>query len=542
MKKWFPGWLAFSVFCSQSLFAQQPDVPSSVPDAATAYAATITAADLSRHLHVIASDSLQGRGTGEVGQKMAADYIAGEFFEYGLKPLISLPGGSSTYYQSFILFKRQLEEARLEIAGKSLAFPSDFMPLGKGSIEERLQAPLVFAGYGMESTDYSDYRNVEVKDKIALVFLSEPKDRRGLSLISRGKGTYRWQEQYQAKVQLARQKGARLVFLIDDCGEIFGRNLQQYAHYIQQAQLGFGEKVPEKGSPSLFLSLSAAARVLGVSEGELKREAGRLSRKKKSRLHEVPEVELNVVVRQAQIPVETENVLGLIEGTDRKEEVLVITAHYDHLGKEGDVVYNGANDDGSGTAAVLELAQAFAMAKAAGHGPRRSILFMTVTGEEKGLLGSEYYTEHPVIPLGNTIANLNIDMIGRVDDIHQAAAGNKTPPDYIYLIGSDKLSSELHAISEEANRKYGRIELDFRFNAPNDPNRFYYRSDHYNFAKHGIPVAFYFNGVHSDYHQPTDDVEKMDFGRAERVARLIFHTAWELVNRENRIRVDSAKP
>jgi len=174
--------------------------------------------------------------------------------------------------------------------------------------------------------------------------------------------------------------------------------------------------------------------------------------------------------------------LGLVEGTDRKEEVLVITAHYDHLGKKGEVVYKGANDDGSGTVVVLELAQAFAAARVEGYGPRRSILFMTVTGEEKGLLGSQYYTEHPAIPLENTISNPNIDMIGRVDDIHQGIAISDTVPDYIYLIGSEKLSSEFHAISEEANRKQARIALDYRYNAPNDPNRFYYRSNHYNFA------------------------------------------------------------
>jgi Zn-dependent M28 family amino/carboxypeptidase len=240
----------------------------------------------------------------------------------------------------------------------------------------------------------------------------------------------RWQEQYQAKVQQARQKGARQVFLIDEAGEIFGKSWPEYANYARQAQLGFGE---EKGSPALFLSLSAAARVLGVSENELVKEASRLARERKPRIREVPAAKWSLVVRQANAVVETENVLGLVEGTDRKEEVLVITAHYDHLGKKGEVVYNGANDDGSGTVAVLELAQAFATARAEGRGPRRSILFMTVIGEEKGLLGSQYYTEHPAIPLKNTIANLNIDMIGRVDNIHQGVAGSGTVPDYIYL-------------------------------------------------------------------------------------------------------------
>jgi Zn-dependent M28 family amino/carboxypeptidase len=185
--------------------------------------------------------------------------------------------------------------------------------------------------------------------------------------------------------------------------------------------------------------------------------------------------------------------------------------------------------------AVLELAQAFARARSDGFGPRRSILFMTVSGEEKGLLGSEFYTAHPVFPLQNTVANLNIDMIGRVDEAH---AGN---PGYIYLIGSDKLSSELHTISEEANRRFTNLQLDYKYNDPADPNRFYYRSDHYNFAKNKIPVIFYFNGTHADYHQPTDDVEKIDFNKIKKIARLVFFTAWDIANREQRIKVDSFK-
>jgi Zn-dependent M28 family amino/carboxypeptidase len=161
---------------------------------------------------------------------------------------------------------------------------------------------------------------------------------------------------------------------------------------------------------------------------------------------------------------------------------------------------------------------------------------MTVTGEEKGLLGSEYYSRHPLFPLANTVCDLNIDMVGRDDDEHVGK------PDFIYVIGSDKLSSHLHQIMEEQNKKHTGLDLDYRFNDPNDVNRFYYRSDHYNFAKHGIPVAFFFNGVHADYHQPTDDVEKIEFDKAQKVGRLVFYMAWEISNREQRLPVDSSKP
>lgn len=229
-------------------------------------------------------------------------------------------------------------------------------------------------------------------------------------------------------------------------------------------------------------------------------------------------------------PGKAANVLGYLEGSDStlKEELIVITAHHDHLGKHNEVIYNGADDDGSGVTAVLLLAGAFREAQKAGEGPKRSLLFMTLTGEEMGLIGSAYYSDNPVYPLEHTIANLNIDMIGRIDKKHN---GN---PDYVYIIGSDRLSTDLHRINEEANATYTRLELDYTYNDPDDPNRFYYRSDHYNFAKHKIPVIFYFNGVHADYHRPSDTVDKIDFEALTKRARLVFHTAWELANREKR--------
>ena len=225
-----------------------------------------------------------------------------------------------------------------------------------------------------------------------------------------------------------------------------------------------------------------------------------------------------------------ENVLGFIEGSDLKEELIIITAHYDHLGKHDSLIFNGADDDASGVAGAMEIAEAFMLAKKEGKGPRRSILIMPVSGEEKGLLGSKYYTDNPVYPLNNTIANLNIDMIGRLDDWH--STGN-----YVYLIGSDRLSYDLHNINEEVNTKYTKLELDYKYNDEEDPNRYYYRSDHYNFAKNNIPVIFYFNGVHEDYHRPSDTIEKLDFSKIKTISKLVFLTAWELANREEKIKL-----
>ena len=229
---------------------------------------------------------------------------------------------------------------------------------------------------------------------------------------------------------------------------------------------------------------------------------------------------------------DSENIWAYIEGTEKPEEVLVISAHYDHVGMKNGEVYNGADDDGSGTVALLEIAEAFMQAKKDGYGPKRSILFLHVTGEEHGLHGSRYYSENPLFPIANTIADLNIDMIGRRDNEH------KDNGNYVYVIGSDRLSTDLHNINEEANKKFTNLELDYTYNDRKDPNQFYFRSDHYNFAKKGIPIIFYFSGVHDDYHMPGDDPEKIEYDLLAKRAKLAFATAWELANRENRPVVD----
>jgi hypothetical protein len=229
---------------------------------------------------------------------------------------------------------------------------------------------------------------------------------------------------------------------------------------------------------------------------------------------------------------DSENIWAFIEGSEKPNEIVVISAHYDHIGIKDGEIYNGADDDGSGTVALLEIAQAFAQAKKEGHGPRRSILILHVTGEEHGLHGSRFYSENPLFPLKNTITDINIDMIGRRDEAH-ANSNN-----YIYLIGSDYLSTDLYNICEEANKNYVHLDIDYKYNDKNDPNRFYYRSDHYNFAKNGIPSVFLFNGVHEDYHGKSDEPDKIEYDALAKRAQLAFATAWELANRENRPVVD----
>lgn len=228
----------------------------------------------------------------------------------------------------------------------------------------------------------------------------------------------------------------------------------------------------------------------------------------------------------------SENIWAFIEGSEKPEEIIVVSAHYDHVGMKNGEIYNGADDDGSGTVALMEIAQALIEAKKAGNGPKRSVLILHVTAEEHGLHGSRYYSENPLFPLANTVADVNIDMIGRRDDLHTDSNN------YVYVIGADKLSSELHTITEEANKKHTNLDLDYRYNDFKDPNRFYYRSDHYNFAKNGIPSVFFFNGVHADYHKPGDTPDKIEYDALEKRTRLAFAVTWELANRPARIVVD----
>ena len=235
--------------------------------------------------------------------------------------------------------------------------------------------------------------------------------------------------------------------------------------------------------------------------------------------------------RNENLP-DSENIWAYIEGSDKKEEIVVLSAHYDHVGIKNGEIYNGADDDGSGTVALMEIAVAFQKAKNEGHGPSRSVLILHMTGEEHGLHGSRYYSENPLFPLANTIADVNIDMIGRRDEFHSDSNN------YVYIIGSDYLSSDLFKLCENANKKFTNLALDYKYNDKNDPNRYYYRSDHYNFAKNGIPSVFIFNGTHADYHKPTDEVSKIEFDALTKRTQYAFAIVWEIANRKERLVID----
>ncbi len=249
----------------------------------------------------------------------------------------------------------------------------------------------------------------------------------------------------------------------------------------------------------------------------------------KNYFQKVPKEYINE--KKELVNADSENVLAFIKGSEFPDEVVVLSAHLDHLGVNDGEIYNGADDDGSGTVAIMEIAQAMQMAVKKGYRPRRSVLFLHVTGEELGLWGSKFYSENPVFPMKNTVSDLNIDMIGRIDEAHT------DNPRYVYPIGSDMLSDELHDILITVNDETEQLELDFKYNKKDDPNRFYYRSDHYNFAKYNVPVIFFFNGVHEDYHKPSDTVDKINFEILQDRTRLIFSVLWRLLNRDQRIQL-----
>jgi len=322
------------------------------------------------------------------------------------------------------------------------------------------------------------------------------------------------------KSELAVEKGAKGVLYLDE--QNFAR-YKGYFNYMKNNDSGRMELAAQHNDNMLFVLDEKAAKAIKSDITEATKSIS------------VP-VNLNLNVTSGNEKLSSENVAAIIKGTEKPDEYVIISSHLDHIGITGNgEINNGADDDGSGTVSVLEIAQAFKKAADAGHGPKRSVIFLHVTGEEKGLLGSMYYTDvDPIVPLSETVVDLNIDMIGRIDPNYKGARN------YLYLIGSDKLSTELHNLSEDINKKYTNIEFDYTYNDENDPNRFYYRSDHYNFAKNNIPIIFYFNGTHADYHRPSDTPDKINYDLMENRARLIFYTAWEIANLDHRLVVDKA--
>ena len=488
----------------------------------------ITIANAQRHLAVLTSDSLEGRETGKEGNNKAARYIARQFEQMGLK--IITPNNS--YFQPIVFSNEGWSDAKMIVNNDQILHQStEFyaFPGRNPQHEDTLSVKeVIFLGYGIDDKMYSDYKNKNLKNKIILVYTGEPLNADSISSITKTKTPSDWTTDANKKLKTAYKKGVKAVIFID---EHFDKNLRRNRARFSRNITGDVEN-SDSLVTNLYISQETAFKIFKEKNGKttLEKYIGDKGKTKSIKLAVPVKLALNKFLRQLK----SQNVMGVIEGSDPvlKNEYVIISAHYDHLGKQGDKIYHGADDDGSGTTGVLCMAQAFMDAKKSEKNPKRSILLMLVSGEEKGLLGSKFYTTYPVIPLESTVADINIDMIGRVDDIY------KTDPNYIYVIGSDKISKDLDTIVNAANDKYTHLKLDYTYNDEKDPNRYYYRSDHYNFAVHGIPVVFYFNGTHADYHQPTDTYDKINFERLVKVAKLAFHTAWSVADKAERLHID----
>jgi hypothetical protein len=490
-------------------FAQNPKIPK---EALVGYQA-ISASDLKARLSFIASPELEGRETTFRGQKVAARYIASEFQRIGLKPI----GDSGTYFQHFVVEATKMtDNSTISITTKQGTIPfllrKDFLALSAPG--NSMIAPAIFVGHMDTKVDSN-----LTKGRIVVALLGRRGDSKDTNVTPRQRlGFIRPFTGSIATLLVADDTGSNSMRgLSPRIGSLLDNVAMKILGAVTSGRRGF--VFPTLISPRLANEI---LRESGKSLSQVRQAAAQDSAFQPISLNQTT---ISIEITESKEIKTTENVLGLLEGSDPilKDEIVAFTAHYDHLGILGGVVNPGADDDGSGTVTVLELAQAFAKNPVK---PKRSLLFMTVVGEEKGLLGSDWYVNHPVIPLEKTIADLNTDMIGRVDKKYE----ERKDSNYVYVIGSHKISTQLDSVLHLSNTLSENLVLDYTYNDDRDLNRFYSRSDHYNFAKNGVPIVFFFTGVHADYHKPTDTIDKILFPRMARIVRLIYTTGWQVAN------------
>jgi len=479
---------------------------------------SINTTDLKSHLTVLASDSLEGRETSYPGQKKAAHYIADIFKDLGLKAI----GDDGTYFQHFDVEVTRVDpqtkiETESDGVKKNFFWGTDF--ISEGAKDTIVSGPAAFVGF--TDTELDSAAQAKLAGRIVFVFIGK----KSYASDTTKAGTLR------RLFAMRRDAGAAAMLMIPDF---------EGPASFQKAQEMIIAMSSDKGTMRMKDSTTPVRQQFvrflvspEIAESVLKPSGISLKQLRDESLLDqqftpvfMTKGTVSITSKVIHETKQTENVLGFLPGSDPdlKSQVVAFTAHYDHLGiSRTGVLYPGADDDGSGTVTILELAKAFTMNPIK---PRRSLLFMTVVGEEKGLYGSKYYTNNPIISLEKTIADLNIDMVGRIDTSHEA----KKDTNFIYVIGSDKISVELDSLLRIANSATEHLNLDYTYNGDHDPERFYYRSDHYNFAKNGVPVVFFFDGVHRDYHQPTDTVDKILFERMAKIGRVIYDLGWRLAN------------
>lgn len=503
---------AVALALSARLYAQDP--------IAQKYASLITADDAKKHLSIIASDAFEGRETGKPGATMAANYIEAEFKRLGLQPPVN-----GSYFLNVPLVENSFTVKTLTINGTSYAYRKQFYAnaynTGVTADNVITATDFVYLNHKKGGDPAAELGSTDITGKVVL-------------LVNDGESP----PNITKRIDFIQTKKPALILATSaDVSNIL-KNLYGGSGNGGGGRLTIKEDGPIPVLAPVYNISAEVAAQLFVNSGETFETFQASGDADGSQPNTVLKGQISTTISTISNEAKAVDVLGYMPGTDLKDEVLVFSAHYDHIGlttSGTDKVNNGADDDGSGTTGILEIARAFAEAKKEGHGPRRSILFLGNVGEEKGLLGSKYYTDHPVFPLEKTITDLNIDMIGRVGYDY---IGKPDSANYVYVIGSGMLSTDLRKANELANKTYTKLDLDYKYDDPNDKNRFYYRSDHYNFAKHGVPIIYYFNGTHDDYHQPGDEVSKINFPLLAKRAQLVFYTGWDLANRDKRPVVD----
>jgi hypothetical protein len=500
---------------------------------------TITAAQLKDYLSFIASDLMEGRDTPSRGLDTTAEFLAMNLLRWGLKPA----GDNSTFFQKIALQRDFIDKAetRVQLNGEKLILGDDYIPFSRMA---DISSPLVFAGNGwfIKSKNIDAYKGIDPKGKIAIIFSPPDGLPRG---ITRADLAGKRGEDWMNPSEYAKKQGVIGLVIVPDFQFLanWDRHLTRITELGTLAVTKF-QPTAESQMPRI-VAAPRLANALFQSERESATSlfesvySGQLA--EPFALN--PEKKLSITIRTKSETASTQNVVAVFEGSDAllKNEYVALGAHYDHVGigipVDGDAIYNGADDDGSGTTALLAMAEALAKTNIR---PKRSVLFVWHTGEERGLWGSRYFTTYPTIPLDKIVAQINIDMIGRSKKEGDTNPRNSllSGPNEIYVIGSKMMSTELGELTESVNHEYLNLVFNYRFDDPRDPNRFFFRSDHYNYARKGIPIVFYFDGEHEDYHRPGDSVDKIDFQKMERVARTIYMTLWQVANRAIRPKVD----
>lgn len=512
------------VFITIMLFST---IPLSAQDSTLLkYAGTITGEELSTYVYRLASDDFEGRYTGSRGLEKAQKYIRDEFRSYGLTmPVIN---GHPSFNQDFVLDACRWKDQRLTLDGKEFKVGKDFLFLSD-PVDIEGEFPIVFCGFGIDDPLYSDFEGTNVKGKIVLAFAGEPVDGSGNSILT-GSRDLSKNAYYFSKEATASEKGAAGVFIISSDRSAFRKFIKARENENPGPVISYpgsaNEMTKHKQAFSAFLSLKTAARLVNQKPAGL---TSALEEIEEGRKTTAGRFAGNVSVKAGSdcITLQAGNVVGIIEGTDLKSQAVVVVAHYDHLGIGREGIFHGADDNASGTAAVMEIAEAFARAEQEGIRPARTVIFLAVSAEELGLFGSQFYTRNPVVSLDSTYACINIDMIGR--------ASNKlsTSPDYIAATvyqSEDLLSVAKTAIGQAGQDLEDRIEYRKSARAG---------SDHYYFVRNNIPSIFYFQGFHPDYHEPADTPDKISYDRMEKLVRTIFATVWELANREEKLIVQN---